>query len=266
MATAAKTVYSLWLCPPEEISNKLRKIISTLSKQHDTIVFEPHITLIPAIYEYPTAMVMNKVQQLCSQLSPFKIKLKQINYGKSYYQCVYILVELTSELITANSICRKLFNKYDDPQYMPHLSLLYCDTNKVQKDIHAKIELKQDDIYEFTVDCVELWLTPPQKNKISEWDMVKRFPFKSQTKSAQKNVNNTVNDVFDEKELFAKDWGKGIVSQNTSNTINNQTQVESNQYDNNDKSQKQNSVHNISTCDNNGSVIIDLIDAILLKL
>eukprot|EP00483_Globobulimina_turgida_P008091 UN08107 len=231
MSTSAQTIYSLWMCPPPEISDKLRKIISILSKQHDTIAFEPHITLMHAIFEFPTAMVMNKVEELCNKLTPFIVKLKHIGYGKPYFQSLYILIELTSELITANSICRKLFCKYDEPKYMPHLSLLYCDPNQVPKDIHNEIDLKEQDISEFMIDSVELWLTPAQKNQISEWDMVKRFTFKNQSKLSKTNINQHVNDMSDEKELFAKDWGECSALQNSRKTSNNlERQLQSKQH------------------------------------
>ena len=222
LAACGQTIYSLWLCPPSEISNKLRKLIAKLSKNYeDSIAFEPHITLLPLIYD-PTAMIVHKLKELCSKIRPFKVKLKCVDYGDSYYQCVYILVELTSELITANSICRRLFERFDEKPYLPHLSLLYYDPNKInKKQIQQQIdsECKEQSIIleeiEFTVDSVELWITAPDRNKISEWDMYQRIYFNNsssapdQKSSAMDNDNNNNTNIsIEDPDYFAKDWGK----------------------------------------------------------
>ena len=237
-----------------EISNKLRTIISNISQKYEeSVAFEPHITLLPAIYEYPTAMIINKIKQLCSKINPFKIKLKSIEFGKNYYQCVYILVELTSELITANSICRHLFQKYDQNSYYPHLSLLYYDPDKINKtDIQKQINIdcKEQDINfietEFIVDSVELWITIPDKNKISQWDMHQKFYFNKQTQNSIRqslNMNNEdINQI--DPDYFAKDWGKKKETQTP--------QIR----------QKEAEISN----DNNGQLIIKLINDILLKI
>ena len=215
-----RTVYSLWMLPPPDIADKLRNIISDLSQTFDTIAFEPHITLFPMLYD-PTPMIVHRVKELCSKLKPFKIRLTKMECGQSFYQCFYILVELTPELITANSMCRKTFQRFDDPPFKPHLSLLYCDPSQISMDmIEEKIDLNVEEIGEFMVDSVELWLTPVQKDKIAEWSDYQRFHL-----GVSMNTTTRSNAKIDEcvEELFPKDWGRrsGIRTNESETVISN---------------------------------------------
>lgn len=227
MASSGQTIYSLWMCPPMEVSNKLRKLITRLSRNYeDSIAFEPHITLIGLLYD-PTAMIIHKLKELCSKMRAFKVKLQAVDYGTSFYQCVYVTVELTPELITANSICRRLFERFDDPPYFPHLSLLYYDPDKInRKEIQTQLhsECKEEGIileeFEFTIDSVELWTTAPHKSKISEWDCYQRLYFdkpsekEQEHKSNDQDVNNKSDITVDDPDYFAKDWGKKTTNVN----------------------------------------------------
>ena len=64
--------------------------------------------------------------------------------------------EDNKELRQANAVAREIFNKYDDPEFMPHLSLLY---GMYPDDIKKKMIDGLDVECEFEVDKIYLYYT-----------------------------------------------------------------------------------------------------------
>ena len=147
--------------------------------QHTKIVR----TLIGAI-EMPEAMLHMNVNELCKKMKPFEIKFhSKVSKGESFYQCVFAKVETTPELITCNQIARKLFDRFEDPPYLPHLSMMYGDSKKnrmteEKKDkacqhMNDRLDFKE---FNFVCDRIEIWQTDP-KQRASNWDVIKSVPF-----------------------------------------------------------------------------------------
>ena len=42
-AQGLQSVYSLWMCPPMSISDKIRMLIQDLAMKYNTVPFEPHV-------------------------------------------------------------------------------------------------------------------------------------------------------------------------------------------------------------------------------
>lgn len=50
-----------------------------------------------------------------------------MSYGDTYFQCVYVLIKPTEEVVEAARTARRAFGLDENARYMPHLSLLYGD-------------------------------------------------------------------------------------------------------------------------------------------
>lgn len=44
-----------------------------------------------------------------------------------FFQCVFALMNRTEPLLAANRAARDVFGRHDDPDFMPHLSIVYGD-------------------------------------------------------------------------------------------------------------------------------------------
>ncbi len=116
--------YALWLMPSGDVYKRLAKIISQLSGEYSTPDFEPHVTLLPRLIG-PEEEIVSKTSQLATLVRPYGIRLTKVDYLDEYFKCLFIKVEETEHVMDANAKAREIFNRQQDPKYMPHLSLLY---------------------------------------------------------------------------------------------------------------------------------------------
>jgi len=160
--------YSIWLMPSGEIYDKLAEIISQLSKKYSTPNFEPHLTLLGNLIG-PEEDLISKTSKIAKQLKPFEIKLKRADYLDEYFKCLFIRAGKTKEVVEANNITREIFNLKPDPEYIPHLSLMYGDlSSKTKEGILADLG-KEFDI-SFEVKSIHLFSTT---GEVKDWSKVK---------------------------------------------------------------------------------------------
>lgn len=163
--------YSIWLIPTGEVYWKLAEIISQLSKKYSTPNFEPHLTLIGDLLG-SEGEIISKTSKLADLFKSFEIKLKRADYFDEYFKCLFIRAEKSKEIIEANNITREIFNLNPDPEYMPHLSLMYGNLSpETKEEILADLG-KEFDI-SFEVKSVHLFSTT---GEVKNWHKVKEFP------------------------------------------------------------------------------------------
>lgn len=124
--------YSLWLEPSGKIAYKLQERIKKLSKENGTPLFSPHVTLLGGVKATETEMVP-LTDTLSSYVDPFELELTKAGYLDTFYQSLFIHVKETSELKKLRRNACRLFN-IEEEEYMPHLSLLYGDLSREQKE------------------------------------------------------------------------------------------------------------------------------------
>jgi len=160
--------YSIWLMPKGEVYRKLAEIISQLSKKYSTPNFEPHFTLIGDLLGSEEEII-SKTLKLAGQLKPFEIKLKKADYFDEYFKCLFIRAEKTKEIIKANNIAREIFNLNSDPEYMPHLSLMYGNLSSETKE-KILADLGKEFNISFEVKSIHLFSTT---GEVKAWSKVK---------------------------------------------------------------------------------------------
>lgn len=170
-----KEIYSLSIVPPEPIYGKFKGIIDYLSDKHGAPKFKPHITIICEIHKSEAEM-MEKCDQLAKQIKPFKVKLKGLDFSGSYYRCVFLLAEKSEGIVGINQKVRDVFGLDPDPDYMPHISLMYGDYGDDEKE-HFIDEIKKmgtDLDIEFIVDG--FWLDHAADDiPIEQWEKVQEY-------------------------------------------------------------------------------------------
>lgn len=62
------------------------------------------------------------MQQLVNAIHAVEMDVVTVTYKESlYYQCVFALFELSSELVHMNETARGIFGRQEDPPFMPHV-------------------------------------------------------------------------------------------------------------------------------------------------
>lgn len=125
--------YSLWLRPMGDIAFSLQQRIRKLSEKHNAPLFEPHVTLLGGL-QAPEAELINITQTLGSSLQPFDILLTRAGTGTTFYQSLFVNIEKTQPLVEAREKAEQLFDHSTKDDYFPHLSLMYGDFLREEKE------------------------------------------------------------------------------------------------------------------------------------
>ena len=116
--------YSIWLMPSGGADALLAAAIAELSRTYDGPSFEPHVTLLGDLLGSEED-VATRTLQLAQRLRPYEVQLSTPAYLDQYFRCVFLRVRETPLVMEANAQAIRIFDREDDPPYMPHLSLLY---------------------------------------------------------------------------------------------------------------------------------------------
>jgi len=125
--------YALWLEPSGDVAFKLQERIRKLSKQYDTPPFSPHVTLLGGIKATETELVP-LANTLAASVEPFDLELTKAGCHNTYYQALFVHVKENSELKELRKNACRLFDCPADEKFMPHLSLLYGNLPREQKE------------------------------------------------------------------------------------------------------------------------------------
>ena len=133
MDTDTAKKYSLWMRPFGDTAFSLQQHIKKLSEKYDTPIFEPHITLLGGLERGETELTQ-LTDTLAGALDPFDVLLTNAGYRERYYQSLFVHVKKSTELMEARRIAEKLFDVDSEEEFMPHLSLMYGDFGRDEKE------------------------------------------------------------------------------------------------------------------------------------
>ena len=163
---------SLWLIPSGAVYTELAALISRLSRSYGTPSFEPHVTLLSGI-ALAEPLLFAKTQQLAELISPFQVKLTTVDYQDEYFRCLFIRADPDGALRQANATAKVLFERPEEPPYMPHLSLLYGDLPQAKKE-EIIAEWGSTFALEFTVDALYL-ISATADRPVADWRRIARM-------------------------------------------------------------------------------------------
>ncbi len=167
--------YALWLMPAGEVYERLTAIISRLSREYYTPAFEPHITLSGSLAGAEDE-ILSKASDLAAHLRPYEVHLTSVGSLEAYFQCLFIKVRETEEVRAANQEARKAFHRELDPQYSPHLSLMYGNlTRGAKEEIIAELETEFN--LRFPVRSIHVWAI---NGEPKDWYKVRELPLGGQ--------------------------------------------------------------------------------------
>lgn len=146
--------HSLWLSPFGEPKFLVQDRIKKLSDRYSSPLFEPHVTLLGGLHTGVTELVQ-LTDTLAGSLRPFDIVLTDAGYTDTFFQSLFIHVAKSEELLNARKIAEKLFEIKPEESFNPHLSLLYGDLDRKEKERILNVMGRQFHI-RFTVHNVLL--------------------------------------------------------------------------------------------------------------
>jgi 2'-5' RNA ligase len=151
-----------------------------MSSELGTFEFLPHITLVAAMEKGEDDAVW-RTKALAAELAPYSFEIDEIWYRDAYFQCVYAKMKRTDAVVHANTLAREFFpERRSDPDYMPHLSLVYGDFDEATKQNEIIPKLRKlmmtdgtDQYSVVPVDAIEVWST---QGDAKDWYRVESIP------------------------------------------------------------------------------------------
>ncbi|HEX7044556.1 MAG TPA: 2'-5' RNA ligase family protein [Burkholderiales bacterium] len=125
--------YTLWLMPPPEAGERFARLIERLSRRLGTPCFVPHLTLCSAA-DLDESVAVTRARAAARHLAPVPVHLTGLSTGDSYFRCVYVLAERTEALLAAHRAACAHFGVDPAADYLPHLSLVYGDLAREEKE------------------------------------------------------------------------------------------------------------------------------------
>jgi 2'-5' RNA ligase len=189
-AQARDKEYSVWLVPSGHEHDDLKSLIATLSREHGTPDFEPHVTLVGlgVVDKATDASVARQVEALAKTICPYTIHLQDVGTTDDPFRSLFLKVEQTPQVMAAGRrglvFYRKVQQKApSSPDYFPHLSLLYGNLLPADKERIISVDLKGRKLSDisFTVSKLQLWVTSAKipdwpKSWDKNWRLVREFP------------------------------------------------------------------------------------------
>ncbi|KAG6550297.1 hypothetical protein Mapa_008258 [Marchantia paleacea] len=178
----AELKYSVWALAPADHPG-VEKVAQHLQQDYGGPKFEAHVTVLGGI-TLPREQAIAKLQSLCRSLPPISYRLTGVDHGRIYYQCVYLTVDPTPQVMEANAKARSTFGQTLTQEYMPHLSLIYGDLSDEDKQsARAVAEEKYGQLFtnsEFVVSKFSLYETDPDDKLLKTWKLIAEFPLEGQ--------------------------------------------------------------------------------------
>lgn len=97
-----KEVYSVWGVPKDEVRERVKKVMEGLRSEFGGPPFEPHVTVVGAI-SLTEADALQKFRSACEGLKAYDASVVSVATGSFFYQCVYLLLHPTPEVISLPS-------------------------------------------------------------------------------------------------------------------------------------------------------------------
>lgn len=122
--------YSIWIMPSPGSyhARKISGVIDGLAGELKAPRFSPHVTLIGSICA-GRAEALRATQSIAESADPFTLYLGSVGHSDAYFRSVFIRVRKTSPLMELNKAASEILGA-DCKGFMPHLSLLYSDSDE----------------------------------------------------------------------------------------------------------------------------------------
>lgn len=182
--------YSVWAQPsPADEPAGLRPAMLQLRTLFEGPLFEPHVTVLGVQKEKVHLRDASKcLRAACRSLRPFTCRLTRVECGQTFFQCVYMLVEPSQEVMEANKHVQNIFSNPNSVEavclekndYMPHLSLLYGDLTPENKEKAKKLVEDECSLdlcnTQFRVSSLCLYSTDTNDKLLASWRKIAEYP------------------------------------------------------------------------------------------
>jgi Cyclic phosphodiesterase-like protein len=161
---------SLWLMPDGPSSERLISLVSALASRLGTPVFVPHVTLLHGLAREESELLA-RTEALSKQLAEKRVALGPLDSRDEYFRCLYFRAKPEEWFLAAHARAAQAFDLSPDPEYLPHLSLVYgrlggAEKERIASSLAAELPISVE------LTAVEVWRTV---GPVGDWTRRRRF-------------------------------------------------------------------------------------------
>lgn len=145
--------FSLWLEPKSQSYLQIDNVIKSICGEVGAIPFVPHVTLLADI-PYSTE-IQRYMENIAKTTAPFEITFQKVSVGEHYLKCLFCECKENPALMEFNRVAQKVYSL--DRSYSPHMSFVYGEFVREQKEKLAEKLEKQVSLFSFKATTLSLW-------------------------------------------------------------------------------------------------------------
>lgn len=166
------TNYSLWIVLPEEVKKVLNSLIAELVEKYESVIFEPHITLLDDIKCESEKIATLKAKKLALRIKKLNLEFGETSFSTTYFQNVFVRIKSTADLMAANLEAKKEFGS-ENKFFMPHISLLYGDHSMaIREKITREIKLPKMKFISTKIAVISSDMRPSEMKNPKNWNFL----------------------------------------------------------------------------------------------
>lgn len=134
--------FSFWLIPDNDLYKELKEVTQKYGKEYNSPVFEPHVSMHSSVAS-TDQKVVEDVRRAISAIKSFEVKLGDVEFSSTYFQCIFARIKTSAELLNTHLALKDSLSYKKDHVFMPHAGLVYGDFDmQTREKIAKKINLK----------------------------------------------------------------------------------------------------------------------------
>ncbi|KAG3173071.1 hypothetical protein PC128_g18369 [Phytophthora cactorum] len=161
--------FSIWAVPGKPSAQELEDVIKTYAERLQTPPFLPHMTVLSGVKALSAEEVTVKLSELADSMHVLDVEIQTLTFkDELYFQCVFGLLKLTSELRQAHGRAKEVYAVERKEEFMPHVSFIYGDlASEARAELAKELQPQLDGRLQ-KMDKLQLWRT---LGPVESWEL-----------------------------------------------------------------------------------------------
>lgn len=163
-------MFAVWYLFDKDDEDYLFEIINDLAKKYDAPSFIPHITAY-GLLNIDLKTLDDEILESIQGVKSFSVETNTINFSDNLWKTLFVEILPNKHLVKINNNLTKNLSQFSKYEFLPHISLLYKNMEKNQKQFLAESLVMKKNF-----KIIGMGIQQFSEN-IKEWKLVRRYSF-----------------------------------------------------------------------------------------
>ena len=163
-------MFAVWYLFDKDDEDYLFEIITNLAKKYDAPSFIPHITAY-GLLNIDLKTLDDEILESIQGVKSFSVETNTINFSDNLWKTLFVEILPNKHLVKINNNLTKNLSQFSKYEFLPHISLLYKNMEKNQKQFLAESLVMKKNF-----KIIGMGIQQFSEN-IKEWKLVRRYSF-----------------------------------------------------------------------------------------